>query len=229
MALSVLTACGNAQPSENLIPKLERLAASSNPEAIYHLGMAYQTGVGLPKDPVKALGAFRRAASLGDVLASYKLGCYYDGQGGDLVDVNPDIALRYKLVAAEAGYALAQQDVAALYAAKGEITPALAWLDRAAAQGFPDTLATFASVYNGAPGVQPDRVKTAAYFQLFLDRIDASDEQRQWLKEFEQRMSPDERKLSREMVRLYRPAPTPLTIKALSGQRAALELVGGNH
>jgi len=225
MALLVLSACGNAQPSEDLIPKLERLATSNNPEAIYHLGMAYQTGAGLPKDPVKALEAFRRAASLGDVLASYKLGCYYDGQGGDLVDVNPDIAMRYKLVAAEAGYALAQQDVAALYAAKGEIATALAWLEKAAAQGWADALATYASVYNGAPGVPPDRVKTAAYFQLFLDRADASDEQRRWLKEFEQRMSPDERKLALEIVHSYRPAPTPLTIKALSGQRAALELV----
>lgn len=224
-ALLVLSACGNTQPSDDLIPSLERLAASNNPEAVYHLGMSYQTGAGLPKDPAKALEAFRRAASLGDVLASYKLGCFYAGQEGDLVQSDPDKALRYKLIAAEAGYALAQQDVAALYGAKGEISTALAWLEKAAAQGWADALATYASVYNGTPGIPQDRAKTAAYFRLFLDRTNGSEKQRSWLKNFEDRMSPAERDIAVEIVRSYRPAPTPLTLKALSGQRAAEELV----
>jgi len=199
--------------------------AANNPEAIYHLGMAYQTGLGLPKDPAKAFVAFQRAASLGDVLASYKVGCYYDGQGGDLVKPDAELALRYKLVAAKAGYALAQQDVASLYAANGDIPTALSWLDKSAAQGWSGALATYASVYNGAPGVPADKAKTAAYFRLFLDRTDATDEQRAWLKKFEEGMSPEEKRKSDEIVQSYRPSPTPLTIKALSGQRAAFELV----
>jgi TPR repeat protein len=225
VALSILSACGNAEPTGDLIPALQRLAASDHPEAIYHLGMAYQTGAGLTKAPAKAFEAFSHAASLGDVLASYKLGCFYAGQEGDLVQTDPDLALRYKLVAAEAGYALAQQDVAALYAAKGEIPTALAWLEKAAAQGWPDALATYASVHNGAPGVPPNPAKTAAYFQLFLDRADASEKQRRWVEDFERGMSAEDRQLAAEIVRSYRPAPTPLTLKALSGQRAALELV----
>ncbi|MES2327346.1 MAG: tetratricopeptide repeat protein [Pseudomonadota bacterium] len=227
-ALLFLSACGNAQPTGDLIPGLQRLAASNNPEAIYHLGMAYQTGLGLPKDPGKALEAFRRAASLGDVLAAYKVGCYYDGQG-DLLKPDPELALRYKLVAANAGYALAQQDVASLYAQKGDTGAALAWLDKATGQGWSGALATSASVYNGAPGVTPDKAKTAAYFQLYLDRTDATDEQRAWLKNFEQQMSPEEQQRSLEIVRSYRPAPTQLTIKALSGQRAAFELIARRH
>jgi TPR repeat protein len=98
-----LPSCGNAQAASDLIPALERLAAQDNAEAIYHLGMAYQTGAGVSEKPAKALEAFRRAAALGDVLASYKLGCFYDGQGGNLVQGDPEIALRHKLVAAEAG------------------------------------------------------------------------------------------------------------------------------
>ena len=223
-ALLLLCACGNAQPTADLIPSLEKLAASNNPEAIYHIGMAYQTGAGLPKDPSKALEEFRRAASLGDVLASYKVGCYYDGQN-ELLKPVPELALRYKLVAAKAGYALAQQDVASLYASRNDMPRALAWLGKATAQGWSGALATSASVYNGAPGVTPDKAKTAAYFQLFLERTDASDEQRAWLKKFEHQMSPEERQRSLEIVRSYRPAATPLTIKALSGQRAALELI----
>ena len=225
MALLLLPSCANAQPASDVLPALERLAASNNPEAIYHIGMAYQTGAGAQQDPAKALAAFRRAAALGDVLASYKLGCFYDGQGGSLVEANPELALRHKMVAAEAGYALAQQDVAALYAARGELNTAVSWLEKAAHQGWPDALATYASVHNGAEGITPDPIKTAAYFRLFLDRTDASDKQRKWLSEFEQRMSPEQRQLVLEIVSSYRPAPTPLTLKALSGQRAALELV----
>ena len=220
-----LASCGNAEPGSEFLRALERLAASSNAEAIYHLGMASQVGAGVPKDPAKAFGAFRRAAALGDVLASYKLGCFYDGQGEGLVERDPELALRYKLVAAEAGYALAQQDVAALYAANGEMPAAVAWLEKAARQGWADALAAYASVHNGASGISPDAAKTAAYFRLFLDRVDASEKQRQWLSGFERQMSPEQRKAADEIVRSYRAAPTALTVRALSGQRAALELV----
>lgn len=223
--LLALPSCGNAEAGRELVPALERLAASNNAEAIYHLGMAYHTGAGLPEDPAKALEAFRRAAALGDALGAYKLGCFYDGQGGELVAPNPELALRHKLVAAEAGYALAQQDVAALYAARGEMDKAVAWLEKAARQGWAQALATYASVHNGASGITPDPSRTAAYFRLFMDRTDASAEQRQWLLEFEQGMSPDQREAAQAIVRSYRPAPTPLTIKALSGQRAAIDLV----
>ena len=225
LSLIVLPACGNAQSVGELVPALERLAAQDNAEAIYHLGMSYHTGAGLPQDTAKALEAFRRAAALGDVLASYKLGCFYDGQGGALVQDDPEIALRHKLVAAEAGYALAQQDVASLYAAQGDLAAAVAWLEKAMLQGWPDALATYASIHNGAEGIPPDPVKTAAYFHIFLDRTDADDSARDWLTNFEQSMTPEQLRRANEIVRSYRAVPTPLTIRALSGQRAAAELV----
>src|SRR5690606_13047630 len=115
---------------------------------------------------------------------------------------------------AEAGYALAQQDVAALYAAKGEIGKAVEWLERAMLQGWADALATYASVHNGAEGVEPDPVRTAAYFRLFLARTEASEDQRAWLDEFEEKMSPEQQRRAAEIVRTYQPAPTPITLKA---------------
>lgn len=216
-------ACAQADQSD-LIGSLERLADKGNAEALYHLGMAYHTGSGVPEDHAKALAAFRKAA-LGDPLAAYKLGCYFDGQGEGLVEPDPAQALKYKLVAAQAGYALAQQDVSALYAQNGDITTALSWLERSAAQGWSGGLMTLASVYNGAPGVTRDAAKTDAYFRLFLAREDASDEQRAWLENFEKKLSPDERRRAAEIVRIYQPAPSALTIKALSGQRAAQALI----
>lgn len=219
-----LPGCGRAQDT-GLIPALERLAEAGSPEAIYHLGMAYQTGSGVAEDRAKALGAFRKAAALGDPLASYKLGCYYDGQGAGLIEPNAKLALQYKLVAAKAGYALAQQDVGILYAREGDIAAALNWLEKSAAQGWSGGLMALASAYNGAAGIQPDAVKTAAYFQLFLSRSEPAEEQFVWLKKFEAQLSPDERKQAEKVVRDYRPAPSQLTLKALSGQRAAQSLV----
>jgi uncharacterized protein len=225
LAFAMLGSCGNAQPRNNLIPALQRLAETNNPEAIYYLGMAYQTGSGIPHDRAKALAAFRRAAGLGDVLASYKLGCYYDGQGEGLIESDPELALRYKLVAAEAGYALAQQDVAVLYARRDDLPTALTWFERAAAQGWSDALAAYASVHNGAPGVPPDRAKTAAFFRLFLSRVEPSEEQVTWLAEFEKTLSNADRERAAKIVAGYEATPTAITLKALSGQRAAEEFV----
>jgi len=224
-ALLLLSACGSAQTNDTLVPALEKLAAKNNAEAIYHLGMAYHTGTGVPRSPTKAFDAFRRAAQLGDPLASYKVGCYYAGQEGDTVQRDDQLALRHKLVAAKAGYALAQQDVAGLYAQQGDIPTALTWLERSAAQGWSGALATYASVYNGAPGIDPDAVKTAAYFELFLQRTEASGKQRAWLADFEKRLTLEQRNAAAAIVSSYRAVPTPLTLKGLSGQKAAKELV----
>ncbi|WP_118856781.1 tetratricopeptide repeat protein [Sphingomonas mesophila] len=224
-SLVLLAACSEARPTPPLIVGLQKLAAANDAEAMYHLGMAYHTGSGLAEDPAKALAAFRRSAQLGDPLGAYKLGCYYDGQGGDVLEPDAELALRYKLVAAKAGYALAQQDVAKLYAGRRDFAVALDWLERATAQGWPDALMTYASIHNGADGITPDAVKTTAYFRLFLNSSEASDEQRRWLRDFEKKLSAAQRAQADALVRGFRPEPTVLTLKALSGQRAAEALV----
>lgn len=223
-AMLAAASCGNAQ-NPTLIPSLERLAKSGNAEAIYHLGMAYHTGSGVAEDHVKALEDFRKAAALGDPLGSYKLGCYYEGQGAGLVTFDAASALKYKLVAAKAGYALAQQDVGVLYAQNGDVPAGLAWLEKSAAQGWSGGLMALASAYNGATGVKPDAGKTAAYFKLFLARSKPNDKQTAWLRNFEEHLSPADQERAGEIVRSYHPVPTALTLKALSGQRAAQALV----
>ncbi len=224
-ALLLQPAFSNAEPKDDLIASLEQLSTQGNAEATYHLGMAYHTGSGVSADRVKALAMFREAAEAGDPLASYKLGCYYDGQGGALVEDDLDLALNYKLVAAEAGYALAQQDVAGLYARRGQMDEAVGWLERAVEQGWPQALATYASIHNGADGIEPDPVKTSAYFRLFIQRQGENSNQAQWLREFESGMSEGDKKRADDIVRSYTPAPTQITLDALSGQSAAMKLV----
>ena len=162
---------------------------------------------------------------MGDPLAAYKLGCYYDDQGAGLVAKDAGQALKYKLIAAQAGYALAQQDVAALYAREGDVQSGLEWLEKSAAQGWSGGLMTLASVYNGAPGIERDAAKTAGYFKLFLANSNPSEAQRNWLRKFEMGLSTDDKKRADDLVRGFHPKPSPLTLKALSGQRAAEDLI----
>jgi uncharacterized protein len=222
----VVTGCDNDQGA-TIISSLERLAKAGNAEALYHLGMAYQTGSGTAEDPKKALHAFQKAAAMGDPLASYKLGCYYDGQGEGLIAQDTDQALKYKLIAAQAGYALAQQDVATLYARRGDVKTALTWLEKSAAQGWSGGLMTLASVYNGASGVERDAAKTAGYFRLSFEQSNPSEVQRNWLTQFEKGLSLDDKKRADDLVRGFQPKPTQITVKALSGQRAAEQLIRG--
>ena len=223
LGLFMLSACGQAGARDPLIPQLEELAEHGSGEAMYHLGMAYWTGTGATKDQAKAANYFRRAAASGDPLGAYKLGCLYDGQDG-VFERNSTAALKYKLVAAQAGYALAQQDVAALYAQKGDFATAIQWLEKAARQGTSSALMTYASVHNGAPGIERDPVKTAAYFRLYVDRAKATAEQRTWLRSFEKKLNVEQRAQAARIVADYRPAPTPLTLKALGGVESAKAL-----
>jgi len=105
--MAVVPGAGCAQERSTIVPALTRMAEAGNAEAAYHLGMAYQTGGGVAVEPEKALAAFRLAAERGDPLGAYKLGCFYAGQGGDVLAPDLALALRYKMIAAEAGYALA--------------------------------------------------------------------------------------------------------------------------
>ena len=113
LSLLVLLAPVQARAASELASKLTAMSAAGSGEAAYHLGMLYHLGMdGVPKDTRKAFELFKLATERGDPLGAYQYGCYFDGQGEGVVKVDPALALKYKLVAAEAGYALAQEDVA---------------------------------------------------------------------------------------------------------------------
>lgn len=196
-------------------------------EALYHLGMIHHLGLEGKRDPKAALALFRRAASAGNPLAAYKLGCYYDGQGEGLVGIDPNAALSHKMKAAEAGYARAQHDVATMLYVKQQPQAALAWMNKAAAQGLPESLKALASLYNVGDGIPQDRAKTLAYFTLALVRANAaaSDTRRAWIENYARETTPADLERAKEIVSGWRPQPTALTLSALSGQEAARQLI----
>lgn len=149
-----------------LVQSLEQLSQSGNGEADYHLGMIYHLGLeGVAQDAQRAYRHFIRSAAAGDPLGAYKLGCFFAGQGGASVPSDPELALRNKLAAAEAGYHLAQADVAQIYFERGEIDEAIRWLEAAARQGNPQAMAGLTMFYSPS-GPRPNGARAWLFREL---------------------------------------------------------------
>jgi uncharacterized protein len=158
LAIFAVEAC--AAPNDvELFRKLSVKAEAGSAPAQYNLGMLYNNGIGTTKDPRRAFEWFEKSATAGDPLASYKVGCYYDGQFPGVVPVDLEKALQSKLVSARAGYSRAQHDVGAAYFLKKDYGEAVKWWSAAAEQGEPYSLVALAEAYrtgNGVP-VNPER------------------------------------------------------------------------
>lgn len=224
--LLLATAPATAQMTRTeLAAKLETLGEKGNAEALYHLGMMRHLGLGMPKDPAAALDLFRNAAEAGDPLAAFMLGSYHQGIAPELIAIDKAEALKWKSVAAEAGYALAQHDVARLHFEAGEIDLALEWLTRAAQQGEVNALRALASLHN-SDAIPKDAARTFAYYTLAMKQtIEPPQKQRDWIAEFTGTMSAEDKARGEAIVADWKIEQTPLTAKARSGLRAAEALV----
>lgn len=214
---------------QQLAQKLVSLSDAGSGEASYYLGMLHHLGMdGVAKDTRKAFDLFKQSAERGDPLGAYKYGCYFDGQGEGVVKSDPKLALRYKLVAAEAGYALAQEDVAAHLFADGDKTGSLRWLERAAAQGSPTALMALGGLYAGmappgAPSVTRDAGRGYAYFLMAARDVP---QMKSALEPELAKLTSDERKRAKEIEAKWQPKPTALTLKVFEGFKPAERLIG---
>ena len=193
------------------------LANKGDAEAQYHVGMMYNNGIGTQQDRRQAFEWFQKSAASNDPLGAYKLGCYYDGQGAGIVTSDSDEALKYKLVSAKAGYALAQHDVAILYARRGNSEEALKWWKMAGDQGFPDALFSLSRSYSAGKGAPRDLSLSYAYFKL------SKLAPKKNVNEMATMLSKPELENAEKLVSEWKPQPTALTLKAKRGIRAAEE------
>jgi TPR repeat protein len=193
------------------------LANKGNAEAQYHVGMMHNNGIGTQQDPRQAFEWFQKAAASNDPLGAYKLGCYYDGQGAGVVASDADEALKHKLVAAEAGYSLAQHDVANLYDKRGNPEAALKWWKAAGDQGYPHALYRLSMSYSAGKAVPRDLSLSYAYFKL------SNLAPRKNVNEMASMLSKPELANAEKLVSGWKPQPTALTLKAKQGISAAEE------
>jgi hypothetical protein len=222
-------ACSGAGAAEPAVQaRLEALATRGSGQALYHLGMMHHLGLdGAKKDPGLALDLFRKSAAAGDPLGAYKLGCFYAGQGDGAVAADPELALKYKLVAAEAGYSLAQGDVARIYFQRGDLKAALRWLQAAADQGDLGAMMAFGGLQSGDYGVPRNGATQYAYTRLAMQVMEEATEKRpgDWRKELRSGFSADEVRKGEAMAVSWKPRPTALTKLADQGHGAAEELL----
>lgn len=227
-----LSACERENKSrvENKSPlfiEVEKLAQQGNPEAQYHLGMMYNNGQGVSEDPQKAFEWFSKAADSGDPLAAYKMGCYFAGQFKGVVGVDLTKSLQLKLIAADEGYSFAQSDVGIVYFEQGNYAEAIKWWKLAAAQGYSSAIYNLSVAYNEGKVVPRDKTLAYSYFKLANSnsKKEVDPNAKAGLAELASTMTPDELGRAEQIVSEWKPEPTPLTLKAISGIEEAKKLV----
>jgi TPR repeat protein len=219
-AATIAAVAAAEAPSPDLPRRLEQRASAGDAEARYHLGMLYNNGIVVAKDPRRAFALFRESAAAGDPLGHYKLGCYYAGQfGSDVVAPDEGLALRHKLVAAEAGYRLAQLDVANFYAGGKYYALALPWYEAAARQGDAQALYNLSVFARDGLGTARSPARAWAFFRLahLAARGEVSPGAQKSLDSMWQAMTAAQRAGAQRIAATWLTGPTPLTVQALNG------------
>ena len=195
------------------------LANKGDAEAQYHVGMMYNNGIGTPQDPKLAFGWFQKSAAANDPLGAYKLGCYYAGQFAGVVAIDHAEALKHKLVAAQAGYSLAQHDVALIYASQGNYDEAVKWLQQAGEQGFDGALGLLARVYSDGSGVPQDDLMAFVYMKRAVEvsNMETDANSQTMLKDLMAKLSEADLAKAQKLIAEWTPHPTALTTRANGG------------
>ena len=142
------------------MPELMEAAARGDKFSQFVLGMRYDAGNGVPKDPAQAVGWYRKAAAQGVADAQYLLGSKYDEGEGVLKDAAQ--AVEWYRKSADQGHAMAQFSLGFMYAAGNGVpkdaAQAVGWYRKAAEQGDADAQNNLGLAYMKGNGVRKDLV-----------------------------------------------------------------------
>ena len=162
---SINTSKPNATASK--LDALLEKAKDGDPNAQFTLAVLYETGTGVPKDPIKAAEWFQKAAEQGDVKAQFKLANMYEK--GEGIPKDSAKAEEWYRKAAEEGYANAQFVLGGMYAnGKGvprDSTKATEWWQKAAEQGHTEAQFFLGVMYQDGNGVSKNSTKAAEWWQ----------------------------------------------------------------
>ena len=140
------------------VAKLRADAERGDPSAQNNLGVRYERGESLVRDPAEAARWYRKAADQNYALAQNNLGALYERGVGVPKDSSAAFELYKK--AAEAGYPIAQRNLAALYAngsgPEQNDSVAFDWMKRAAVNGDAPAMDNLAIMYEAGRGVARD-------------------------------------------------------------------------
>lgn len=223
LLLAFLSGCASVPAiDDDKAARIVTLAEAGNAEAQYHVGMFYNNGMaGMTRDPRRAFAWFQKAAAGGDPLGAYKLGCYYAGQFPGAVEADEDQALAMKLVAAEAGYSLAQSDVANLYYNRQNYPEAVRWWTRATQQGLTGAHYALHTIYHKGTGGLKDPKRAYVHYRLAYKngQGDLRPEATTILGYLAEKLSAEERAAADAEIAAFVAKPTKLTIAALGARK----------
>lgn len=216
-----------AQMERWLFTELSELAERGEPNAQYHLGMMLNNGTATQQDLPRALHWFTKSYESGNPLAAYKLGCYYGGQFPGLVPVDEQRSLQYKLIAAEAGYSLAQNDVAVAYLQLGRTDLAMKWWHLAAEQGFFMSLKSLSILHYKGQLAPRDHGLAYKYFLLAVKQsgLQLGNEAEDYRDLLKTELSEVELQRVETEAAAWTPKPSALTLRAKAGLDDAVALV----
>lgn len=211
-----LSPAANELSREAMFKQLATLASTDNADVKYNLGMFYNNGIGTQRDNQAAFHYFLDAAETGNLLAAYKVGCYYAGQFPGVVPIDLQTSIKYKLRAAEAGYDLAQHDVGLYFSKAGELAEALLWWEKASRQGHGPSTAYLAQYFSSIDS--KDKVKELALMLVLKEQMrTTSKELTDKLAGAEAMLSMDEKMQAERIKATWLTAPTSLTIAGRAG------------
>ena len=172
-----LDGAGGGISSKDLIAALEDAALAGQPMALFQLGLMYETGEGVNKDPVKAFGYFSQIADEhadtapkgveADIVAQsfLKVGEYYR-TGLPEAGIPKNEAYSNKLILHAASYfgdADAQYKVGELYLDDAELgdspLQSARWLNLAARKGHAGAQAKLGSMLFNGEGIAADQIE----------------------------------------------------------------------
>jgi len=232
LALSAFTAAPAG--ASDLSDRLEALARNGNGEALFYLGFVHEQGLeGAAADPAAALGFFQRAAAAGEPLSAHLLGTFH-AEGSHGLQRDFERARRYWLIAAEAGFDVAQYQVATTYHEDGDLDAAIRWYEAAAHQGDRRALGKLFDIM-GPRGARPDAVRAFVYLEINWPAMAREvaqyrnvgggpspiDLMRRERRAIERAVPGAERDRARRLVAEWRVALTPVTIRARLGFEGA--------
>ena len=216
-----LDGAGGGISSQDLITALEDAALAGQPMALYQLGLMYESGEGVEKDPVKAFGYFSQIADEhadtapkgveADIVAQsfLKIGEYYR-TGLPEAGIPKNEAYSNKLIMHAASYfgdADAQYKVGEMYLDEQELgdspLQSARWLNLAARKGHAGAQAKLGAMLFNGEGISADPVEGLMWLTVAARRaVGTSDEE--WINELlndaTSIATADERKQATEMA-----------------------------
>lgn len=218
---NILDGAGGGISSDDLVTALEDAAAAGQPMALWQLGLMYESGEGVQKDPVKAFGYFSQIADEhadaapksvdAEIVAQsfVKVGEYYRA-GLPAAGVPKDIGYSNKLMMHAASYfgdADAQYRVGNLYQDDDELgdnpLQSARWLSLAARKGHAGAQAKLGNIMFNGDGIDPNPEEGLMWLTVASRRAVGTPDEG-WINELLQNAmsvaNPDQRKRGIELA-----------------------------